>query len=309
MDYLALVNKVIQESGSELDELTSVTWSTAVAGRRQYPRIKRYVADAWKMIQIERDEWQFKATEQSALVLPRVKFLNGSATVDPTVGTIFVGDDSGFTFTVTEVLLDSGAWADGDAAGQLEFTVYSGGVPAILGETFSATVGDAEFIYTGRGAYDFGLDIADLNEIQWPTMTIASGTNAPIPLIFIPWDSWEEQAFSFTSGAVSVPMYVTQDPLGRVVFYAQTLDSFRVFFVYNATPQILSDYTDVPDRIPAHYHEWIAWEALLYLASYDKNPNLYQHALKHATLYRKTADKNLMPKMSWAESKYNDWGH
>jgi hypothetical protein len=304
MNYLALVNKVIQESGSEIDELTSVTWSTAVAGRRQYPRIKRYVADAWKMIQMKRDEWEFKATEYTTTVNPRVKFMEGDAAIAPVVGAVFVGDDSGFTFTVSSILLDNGAWADGDAEGQFEFTVHSGAQAPILGETF--TSGSNTFVYSGRGAYDFTLSATDLFEIQWPTMVVSTGNNIPIPAVFVPWNNWEETAFSYADGGQVAPVFVSQDPLGRVVFYAQTLDSFRIFFVYNATPQELSAYTDTPTDLPAHYHEWIAWEALKKLALYDKNMALYNHAEDTAKLFSRSAEKNLMPKISWAESPYNE---
>ncbi len=50
MNYLGLVNLVIQESAGEINELTPLTWSSPEAGRRVYPRIKRYVAQAWKTI-------------------------------------------------------------------------------------------------------------------------------------------------------------------------------------------------------------------------------------------------------------------
>lgn len=293
---------MIQESGAEIDELTSSTWATAVAGRRLYPRIKRYVADAWKMIQMERDEWEFKAVEFSHLVNPRFKYTDASGPATAPFGTVFVGDESGFTFTVAVNLVDQGAWTDGDAVGQLEFITHSGDVAPVIGESF--TGGAYSFVYTGRGSYDFGLYASDLNEIQWHTMVVATGNKAPAPLIIIPWDNWQESAFASISDSTTPPVYATQDPLGRVVFYAQTLETFRVQFVYNATPQELTNYTDVPDRMPAHYHEWISWEAVMMLATYDKNMSLYNHALKHAMLYRKRADKNLMPKVSWMGNPY-----
>jgi hypothetical protein len=133
------------------------------------------------MIQMKRDEWEFKATEYTTTVNPRVKFMEGDAAIAPVVGAVFVGDDSGFTFTVSSILLDNGAWADGDAEGQFEFTVHSGAQAPILGETF--TSGSNTFVYSGRGAYDFTLSATDLFEIQWPTMVVSTGNNIPIPAV------------------------------------------------------------------------------------------------------------------------------
>ena len=63
MQYIDLVNTVLQESGKEMDDLTPSNWGTVGVGQRLYPRVKRYVAESWKKIQIELDEWEFKAKE------------------------------------------------------------------------------------------------------------------------------------------------------------------------------------------------------------------------------------------------------
>lgn len=309
MNYLELCNKVIQESASEIDELTLLTWSSAEAGRRLYPRIKRLVAEAWKMIQIERNEWEFKTTELSTVVYPRLKFQNGSRTAGaPPVGSVFIGQTSGFKLTVRQVLLKSGAWLDGDAEGQIEFDTFEGSqlVPAETFAEFTPILNDGEFIYLEKGSYDFRQVDPLLREIHWTTMVAQRSNSTPIPVIYIPWENWMYEEASFTQGSITPPAYYSQDFEGNVVFYPQTLNQFRVTFVYDIAPQALILPTDVPSKIPAEYHEWIAWNALMNLAKFDKNPDLAAYARSMATPYKLRAERNLMPIPSWAQSRYND---
>src|SRR5688572_21791371 len=124
--YLDLVNKVINESASEADELTSGTWSSAEAGRRIYPRIKRNVAQAWKDIQMFRNEWEFMTKEFSEVVYPRIRIKDGlRAAGAPAAGAIFVGADSEFELTVRNVYT-TGSWTLGTAEGLIEFEDYDG---------------------------------------------------------------------------------------------------------------------------------------------------------------------------------------
>lgn len=306
MNYLELVNKVIQESGSEIDELTSVTWDQAVAGRRQYPRIKRYVADAWKMIQIGRDEWHFKATEFSTMLKPRVRFHEGStASTPPAVGEVFVGDQSGYSITVSSLILESGTFAGGDAIGQIEFVTSSGDTSPIIGEYFFSETEPSEFIFIGGGAYSTALNTSDLSNIKWDTLVMVDGEGAVNNLQYIPWDRWQDHVFSESLVNQDTSYYVTLDPMGRLMFNPQPAPFRRIIFMYNKTPQDLEEYDDIPDRMPAHFHEWIAWEALCTLATYDKNPQLFNHAKRFANLYRSRVDKHELPAMCWAENPFN----
>jgi hypothetical protein len=307
LDYLALVNKVIQESASETDELTVGTWSSAEAGRRLYPRIKRLVAEAWKIMQIERNEWEFKAAELSALVYPRVKFNSGDRAVAPPVGTVFISADNLFSLTVKEVILESGTWLSGTAQGQIEFEVWSGGVRPIPGEVFEEeTPGTGTFVYLEVGSYDFKLSQTDINEIQWTTFTANQGDSTAYPVQYMPFENWFYQNMSFTTSTLSPPNIVSQDAEGKVVFYPQTLSPFRVNFIYTKTPQYLTDPADEPENLPLTYHEWIAWRALENLALFDKNTDLYSYAVKMGSSYKNRAERNLMPLVSWAGSAYDE---
>lgn len=306
-DYLGLVNKVIQESGLELDELTVGTWSSAEAGRRIYPRIKRNVAEAWKLLQMKRDQWEFKTAELTTVVLPRVKFQNGSrAAGSPAPGTIFIGQTSGFQLTVSQVLLEDGSWTLGTAKGQIEFSTFTGSQLVVGEEYAEQTPGTGTFDYLEKGSYDFS-DVDPLfDELAWTTMVAYSTGSTPVPVVYMPWENWTYQEASFTQGSITPPAYYSEDPFGHIVFYPQMLQPFNVNFVYSQKPQTLTDPDDVPVNISAEFHDWIAWEALKILAAYDKNPDLFGYAKGMAEQYARKAESNLMPKMSWGESRYND---
>lgn len=309
MNFLDIVNKVIEESGSELDQLTVGTWNSAEAGRRLYPRIKRLVVEAWKLMQMERNEWQFKAAELHVPINAKLKFQNGFRVAgEPSPGAIFVGETSGFIFTILEVVTESGDWLNGDAKGQITIDGNNfQGNTLYPYETFNAQTPDTgEFQYLEKGSYNFkDMFDPDLREIQWTTMVATTEGSTPVPVTYMPWDNWTYDEASFTQGSLTPPSFYSQDPFGNVVFYPQTLNWFYVNFYYTKGPQTLVLPTDIPDRIDPDYHEWIAWRALMNLAKYDKNPDLFSYAKDMATEYKLRAERNIMPKLQWGFSKYN----
>lgn len=307
MNYLDLVNRVIVESACEADELTSGTWSSAEAGRRIYPRIKRAVAQAWKDIQMKRNDWEFMTAEFSDVVYPRIKIKDGlRAAGAPTAGAIFVGADSGFTLTVRNVYIE-GDWTAGTAVGLIEFDDFDGN-RILPGESFVETdpiADDGEFTYIGKGGYNFRDVDPYLREIQWTTFFAYIDGAAPIPVRFIPWDHWTYNEYTFTTSTRNAPIYASQDFRGDTVFYPQTFQPFRISFIYGLSPQDLEAYDDEPTRLDEEYHEWIAWEALKKYALFDKNPDLFNYAREQAKMYWNKAEQNLMPLMSYAASPYN----
>lgn len=305
MTFLDLVNHVIRESGNEMNELTTSTWDASV-GQRMYPRIKNYVRQAWKHMQMDKDQWEFNNGEVFTTVFPRFKFQNGQGTTLPSVGAQFQGASSGMLVTVRQWFLDSGDWEDSPATGQVEFSYIDGDTRLESRELFSEVGGDGSFEYLERGSYDFGLVREDLSEIRWDQAVASQEGNTPLPLVYVPWENWFFQSYEYNTGVRSTPQYISQDFEGKVVFYPQSLDPFNVHLIYTASPQELQEWDDVPARIPSQYHEWIAWEALLLLATYDKNSMLAAHADRYADKYRRRASKNLMPLISWRGSPFNE---
>lgn len=309
MDYLQLVNKCILESGSEMDELTYDNWDSAEAGRRIYPRIKRAVAEAWKFIQLSRDEWEFSSKEMFTTVYPRLKFIDGFSTGGaPVPGTIFEGRDSNFRFVVRDSRVLEGSWEDGDAEGWIEFVDPIQGNRTITGEPFTEVgpiPGASSFTYVEKAGYSFKEVDPTLREIQWGTAVASRDKMSPIPIVYVPWRNWVYKELSFVSGSASVPTYFSQDYKGDVVFYPQTLDPFNVSFIYDRSPQELVLPEDVPHGLEEEFHEWVAWEGLKSFARYDKNPDLFAWAENHAKFYRKRVDKQSMPIPHWGYNKFN----
>lgn len=303
--YLDLCNRVIQESANELDELTLDNWDAPEAGRRLYPRIKRMVAEAWKTLQMERDEWEFGSKELNTTLYPRIKINSGARALgDVTPGMRFRGDDSGFEFTVRDSL--SSGWDSGDAAGQLDMQDIEGS-NIIPGESFteiSPDPGNGTFVYEQKGSYDLRQIDSLIRSIRYESVVTYKYGESPSPCIYIPWNNWTYKELEYIKGSASLPVYYSEDFEGSLVFYPQTLDPFNVSLVYDTAPQQFTDPEDEPALLDEEYHDWIAWRALENIAQYDKNPTLFAYANRWANFYKSRADKALMPTPRWGMSRY-----
>lgn len=304
MNNLELVNLVIQESGNEMTELTEATWDSAEAGRRLYPRMKRYVMQAWKSIQTSRDQWEFNTVEFSLFLYPRMLFVQGTGT--PFAGSAMTSDSTQTIITPRNSGVYTGDTATGGATGWVEFT--STNIASVrLGETFSDA--SSSFEYAGPTGY-FLNEVASIgplvaDQLQWTNIVASRDDGFTQQVAYLPWDQWLYKESKFYDGK-QLPIYVSQDPRGQMVFYPQPSQPFSVHAVASIKPQVLSAWDDTPSRLPEEYHEWIAWEALVRLASYDKNPQLFAHAQKNAMFFKMRAEKNLMPPVRWGGNKFNE---
>ena len=311
--YLQLVNKVIQEGAFEQDELTPETWSMPEAGRRMYPRVKRAVAEAWKGIQMDRNEWEFSTAELTALLYPRI-------VAEPTVGGIVVGatykgQDSGLLITPVVVQDNVNPLTNMEETSTdtklVDFTSEEGGSNrAKPGEEFvevTPSSGATKFIYRGRGSYRLSEFSEFAREPHWSTFIAYQDRVTPVPVRYIPWDNWVYKELTYTTSTRSEPNFVSQDYNGNLTFYPQTLSPFTVNFVCDMAPQILTEADDTPSLklLPAELHEWIAWEALASIARYDKNPDLLAYATTWIKRYKRKAERTLLPLISYRESRYN----
>ena len=309
MNYMQLCNKVIQESAAEQNELTLSNWNSPEAGRRLYPRIKRLVAEAWKMLQMERDEWEFKSVERSFLINPKMKVTGGYTAVNiPTFGDQFRNERTGDIVHVVTLFTTDGDWEDGDWEGQIEFTrspSMSG--TFVEGDTFVGIDDpDAGFVYRRTGSYDLQTEDPTMREIQWTTFVARNPKMSPTPLQYVPWSNWMYLYMDYTVSYRTLPQYVSKDFEGKLTFYPQTFAPFTVSFVYDTAPQILTNPEDVPVLLKEEYHDWIAWRALEMLALYDKNTTLLAWAKSNTDFYRRRANKELMPIPRWGSSEF-EW--
>ena len=311
MDYLALCNKVINEGGFEQNELTPTSWSAPEAGRRMYPRVKRAVAEAWKAIQMDRNEWEFSTAELTALLQPRILADNLIGVVD--IGKTYKGQVSGLVLTVTSITTSTSPLLGMEGRTDIkviEFSADGGYNRALIGEEFvetSPVAADSSFTYRGRAPYPISEFSEFAREPHWSTFIAYQDDQTPTPVRYIPWENWVYKELSYTTSTRSEPSFVSQDYNGNLVFYPQTLSPFTINFVCDLAPQELVDYDDSPSLklLPAELHEWIAWEALESIARFDKNPDLLAYANRWSTRYRRKAERALMPLTSWAANRYN----
>jgi hypothetical protein len=310
MNYLQLVNKAIVESKLEQNELTADTWASSEAGRRVYPRFKRAVAEAWRLIQMDRNEWEFSTAELTSLLLPRI-LVDGVFDVD--VGKKYKGEDSGLELTVISISTYTSPLLNMEADTSykmIEFSADGGYNRALIGESFqelTPVLGGSYFTYRGRAPYKLSEFSEFAREPHWSSFIAYQDDQTPTPVRYIPWENWVYKELSYTTSTRSEPSFVSQDYNGNLVFYPQTLSPFTINFVCDLAPQELVEYTDTPSLklLPAEYHEWISWEALESIARFDKNPDLLAYANKYTTRYRRKAERSLMPLISFRESRYN----
>lgn len=308
MNYLELCNKVLEDGGLEMTPMTPDTWDSAETGRRIYRRVKNAVAGAWKDLQMDRNEWEFKSKEITVTILPRILVdgvILSPPSLGPAPGVKYKGTNSGLELEVVDVI--AGPEAD---EFYLDFKSDGQWNRALVGEVFeelSPSPGDSSFVYRGRGAYRLR-DIDPLmREPQWSSFVAYQGNYTPTPVRYIPWENWLYKELSYTTSTRSAPNFLSQDYKGDLTFYPQTLSPFEVNFVYHTAPQELEEWDDEPltDLLPPEYHEWIAWEAMASIARFDKNPDLLAWADKNIKFYKKRAERNLMPIPSWKSSRYN----
>lgn len=291
-----------------MNQLTPSTWLSAEAGRRRWPHIKDAVRGSWEDLQMERNEWEFKNKEITAVIYPRLvadDIISSSPSIGPVPGVVYKGQDSGLELTV--VRMQSGA-----EAGEFYLDFSSNGQwnRATLGEVFeelSPNPGDSSFVYRGRGAYRLSDLDPLMREPRWDTFVGYQGRNTPTPIMYMPWENWLYKELSYTTTTRSAPSFVSQDYKGDLTFYPQTLSPFSVNFVYPTAPQVLEEYDDepLPTLLPFEYHEWIAWRALMKMARFDKNPDLLAFAESEASFYKNRAERNLMPLPTWRGSSFN----
>lgn len=305
-DYLALVNKTINESGMEQNELTYATWDAPEAGRRLYPRIKRAVREAWLTIQMERNEWEFGVEEITRTILPRmlidnVTLVNGPG---PQIGTVYKGQRSGLELIVVDVLA-----GPNEDTFYVDFSAVGDYNRAHIEENFieqTPSLNGSVFRYRGRGAYRLADFDPLMREPHWSTFVAYQEPGVPHLVRYIPWENWVYKEISYTTTTRSAPQYVSQDPKGNLVFYPQTLSPFDINFYYDTAPQELEEAKDTPATklLPREFHDWIAWRALENIARFDKNPDLLGYAATQSRLYKRKAERTLMPLPTWRANRY-----
>lgn len=296
-DYLYLVNKVLEESGKEQNLLTEDTWDSSEAGRRLYPRVKRLVRESWKMIQMRRNEWEFNTGRITLALQPKIRFVQMSTIAAPEIYE-WTGQSSGVRLAIMATESDYND-STGYGAGEAMVEFLTDNASMVLGETFVADIDDSSFVYNGPGSHSLNDGLSNrVREPRWETMRLSLDNEKFFPLNIVPFDNYLLTRRGNTT-------YVAKDYKGNLVLFAQLKEPALLQFDFDMAPQTLEDWDDTPEGLPEEYHDWIAWEALESLAKYDKDPILLSYAQSMADVYRRRAERNLLPMVSWQASKYD----
>lgn len=302
--YLDLVNRAILESGQDIDQLSALDFATPSIKMQE--RFKHWVAQSWKDIQMQRDDWHFKTGRATVSVKPAIYVENSSTVAAPVNGDIWTGQESDFSFTVDSVVLASGTWGGGNAKATIYFTTYSG-ADFRFGETFDSDAPESDIaVAKGWGRYDFNADgqVSDLREIILPSVMIQDDEGLGLEnLTHVDWYKWIYAAESY-AGMRETPQYFTTTPDGALDFWPRPDKEYKIHFTYTRDVQTLVNDDDEPN-LPEEYRDGIMWRAVMMYAEYNEQPVLLARATRHWSFYKGRMEKSLMPIPYYAASRYD----
>lgn len=317
--YLEIVNRAIQESGQDLDALTTSNFATppTVMGNRW----KSWASEAWKEIQMLRDDWEFKTGRASVFIQPAVYVEQGNRTVVPPSGSLLRGRDTEYNLEVDSSYLISGVWASGTAKAMIYYTPLDSTSDDFKFneqlQELAPIPADSICRVKGWGRYNFVLDgqLTDLVEVHIPTLMIQTTGGSTIQdntpdvgletLQYVDWAKWvykiEPQA-----GTRAQPRWFTITPDGSLDFWPRPEKQYVLHFSYTKALTTLTTYDTVPTELPAEYHDAIMWRTVMFYADYNDDMGKLARATKRYNFYRNKMEKRLMPIVGFADSLYND---
>lgn len=321
--FLELVNLSIQEAGKDQDDLTAGNFASP-PDTRMYGRFKRWVQQSYKELQMVRDEWEFKSARAAVFIMPAIYVEGGSRAVAPPVGTLLQGQDTGFIIEVQQVILHSGTWLAGDAKATIYYSVpdYNEVSDFKFNELFdeiddTLTVLDAAvFRSKGWGRYDFVADgqVTDFLEpykMEFAIQTTGGSTiqendesTGLTSLIYTPWADWTWSINNWAGGR-GTPNLITISPDGDFEVWPRPDKAYVLAFTYTKTDGTLTAHDSTPSLLPERYHEILVWMAVRKSGMYDRDRTIVGRADEHIRLYRNSMEKNLLPDVTFAGSRYD----
>lgn len=323
MQYLALVNDVVDESKITLDPLTSANFA-APPRTLMYNRIKKWVREAYEEIIDERPEWYFTQERAIVTVGPRLHLAGITGGWTPTVGDVLTGQASGVKFTITNVYTDF----EGTDTPTAEATIgvsYTD-IPVaysqlMLNELLNvlrapATTFTGAAYVEGRGRYNFQELIPTLDTINQRTVSIqptargATPNTNPndlqyaYPVAYGYWYNYTYPANDWSDG-LGRPRYIIQTEDGNYDFYARPDALYDVSFDYTQKCNALTLFDDEPFLLSDKFHKLIVWRALIKLADFESNQKMYATAKKGADAYYNRLLRDRLPKSMFNLSRFD----
>lgn len=283
MNFLQLVQRVKREAARSGAAPVSIA---ALSGDDLL--LANWVADA--LVELERREhgWPWMRREISGpttigkmayaaaeLDFTRVSFTLGTSAY-AAGSTLTQGAASA---TVRRVILTSGSWSLGTAAGQLIITpvagVFAGG--AALGGGACVLAGAAVSLDS------LGRWLAEGRLLGSYRMTAEQTAGQPVVVRFLEWEVFRLR-FTLTTHQAGMPQFWSIDPATQALNVGPTPDAaYTLRASYWRSPQALALDADTPG-LPVEFHLHLVWRALIELASYDAAPEVLTRAQANLTL-------------------------
>lgn len=311
--YLQLVNNAIKHSGIDLDELTSVTFASP--SDSMHEKMKEFVDQAWREIQLERNEWEFQTAQYQGLIYPRFLVVEGDRSVAPPADSVFEGDDTEASFTVISTSLIDGAWADGDAVAWINYSTLTA-TPKFneqFDETSPTIANTNVFRLKWWGRYDLITDIGDCLEPNLDSFYIQSTGGSSTQdntassdnekLKYVPWSHFNME-MEWDTQSRGKPRYFTTTPDGHFDFWPRPDEQYVLTLQYTKGPQTLSAHGDTPTGLPAAYHDMIFWRAIMAYAEYDQKGDTFRAAERRHNFFKTRLERNEMPVLSFGPNRY-----
>lgn len=316
----SLVNDAIDESGTHLDQLTSTTWNTSVDPMHR--RFKKWVREAYKRIQMDRGEYEFRNKKATLIISPRILVQDGDypAVGGPAAGVVVEGTETQARFEVLNSILLNGTWADGDAEAIIEFLDLTDNFK--INEPYDEIDPDVTnldiFKVKSWGRWNMRELVPDLEEVDPNSFFIQStggstvqpnDTNVGLRNVrFINYNFWKYGINNeYFGGGMPEALTIAGD--GWLDLYPKPREQFVLTFDYTANPIMLEDWDDEVTNIPEQYQDAIKWMAVYLFAQYNENNRIRQLAEKELKWYMSRMDSKELTEATFGTSVYDGPGY
>ncbi len=312
MDFRTLTNEAIRESGITLDSISSGDFASPTDPMQV--KMKNWVKQAWREIQMERNEWEYNSRDATLIISPRIYVELGDRATAPAAGYLYTTNETDVDLEIVATTTLSGAWASGTATAYLDVIEVSGNFKfnETVDETSPTIANTDVFNIRGWGRYDLATLISGFSKPQLETFQIQSTGSSTVQdntsnpdirdLQFTPWAEWNNQYE--TNGQTGMPMLFTRTPLGTFDFWPRLDKQYVLKCTHTIAPAELSAHDDEPD-IPEQYQWGIIWRAVMLYSQYDRQPDVEMRAYKNYRFYKREMDRFLKPGFSWQRSRFD----
>lgn len=300
MTYLELVNAAIREARVTLDPLTVANFADPPR-TRLYESFKDWVNDAYMELFLQPQEWAFKSARTNLPVYPA--FYLENVDIVPAPGDILVGRNSKVNLLVTGVA----SHEEAPLTTPVEITVYADYLYPERNYTL-LQVGEVVEVagvpvatFGGQGTYNFKDLVPGMDEMFHTNIKMHSapepddyydgGYAASNRVRFIPWhETHNGYPTTSTWGA-----FISQNPQGNYQLFPSIQKKMLLSFDYSQFPVALVNASDVPTFLPAKYHPYLYWKAVMEYSDYDNKADVFRRAKKHLDRYEFTMYKEELP--------------